>query len=908
MGSFIYSIVVAPIELLVEILFVFSYKAFNNIGVAIAAISLLVSFFTLPLYYIADKIQKKERDQRKALEPGIKRIKKAFKGDEQYMILSTFYRQNHYHPAYALRSSLGLLIQIPFFIAAYHFLSHLPQLQGESFLFIDDLGQSDGLLKIGSLQIHLLPIIMTIINIGSGIIYTKGFPLRDKLQLYGMAGLFLVLLYNSPAGLVYYWILNNIFSFVKNLFYKLKNPLKLLYLLVASGGVVLVAILLTMKPDMPLVKKMILVSGILVIGLIPLISKVFNWVANSVLSSFTNDKRNKFLLYVWSLLLLWLLHGIVVPSHLIGASPIEFSYLGDVENPLSYIYYTATLMFGLFVLWPLLIYWFSNKTIKSLLAIGMLIGALSVLGNLYLFDGEYGTISNQLVFDNASLLDPNGVMVFVPFLFMLIVACIAILVLRLGFSKFLAPVLGILVIASGINGIYGMVQISQAYKIHSENLSKNVQIQAGNDIEPIISLSKHEPNVVVLFLDRAISSYFPLILEQFPELKNTYSGFVFYPNTVSFGAHTITGAPPILGGYEYTPDAMNSRSDEKLVDKHNEASLVLPTIFTGAGYSATVLDPPIPNYKWSDDFSAFEKVPAVKVMTTIGRYSKQYENEFQNDLHSFSQEVTASIRKRLPMYSLVKAALPIVRNILYDNGRYSLMLEKPIQNNLFLDSYSVLHYLPNITTITESTGSYVFLSNDTTHTPIYLQAPNYRPVGTVTNTSNPLEKMNGYADLEQMHYHVNVAAILKIGDWIQYLKDEGIYNNTRIIIVSDHGYAHRLPVFEAFSHFSEELGAYNPLMMMKDFDAEGQISASNEFMTTADVPLFAVKDIINNPVNPLSGEIMTEHIQKEIVHVYETPYDPEKTVGTQFTFDLTKSFSIHDSIFEESNWTPLGQE
>lgn len=178
MGSLLYTIVVAPIELLVEILFVFSNKAFDNIGLAIAAISLLISFFTLPLYYIADKIQKKERDQRKALEPGIKRIKKAFKGDEQYMILSTFfYRQNHYHPAYALRSSLGLLIQIPFFIAAYHFLSHLPQLQGESFLFfINDLGQSDGLLEIGSLQIHLLPIIMTIINIGSGIIYTKGFP------------------------------------------------------------------------------------------------------------------------------------------------------------------------------------------------------------------------------------------------------------------------------------------------------------------------------------------------------------------------------------------------------------------------------------------------------------------------------------------------------------------------------------------------------------------------------------------------------------------------------------------------------------------------------------------------------------------------------------------------------------
>ena len=39
-----------------------------------------------------------------------------------------------------------------------------------------------------------------------------------------MAGLFLVLLYDSPSGLVFYWTLNNLFSLVKNIFYKLKNP------------------------------------------------------------------------------------------------------------------------------------------------------------------------------------------------------------------------------------------------------------------------------------------------------------------------------------------------------------------------------------------------------------------------------------------------------------------------------------------------------------------------------------------------------------------------------------------------------------------------------------------------------------------------------------------------------------
>ena len=75
---------------------------------------------------------------------------------------------------------------------------------------------------------------MTLINCIAGAVYTKGFPFKEKLQLYGMAFLFLILLYNSPSGLVLYWTLNNIFSLLKNIYYKIKSPYKMhifLYLL-----------------------------------------------------------------------------------------------------------------------------------------------------------------------------------------------------------------------------------------------------------------------------------------------------------------------------------------------------------------------------------------------------------------------------------------------------------------------------------------------------------------------------------------------------------------------------------------------------------------------------------------------------------------------------------------------------
>ena len=45
--------------------------------------------------------------------------------------------------------------------------------------------------------------------------------MKDKVQTYGLAAVFLVLLYQSPSGLVFYWTLNNLFSLIKNVFYRI---------------------------------------------------------------------------------------------------------------------------------------------------------------------------------------------------------------------------------------------------------------------------------------------------------------------------------------------------------------------------------------------------------------------------------------------------------------------------------------------------------------------------------------------------------------------------------------------------------------------------------------------------------------------------------------------------------------
>ena len=149
MSEVLFNIIIYPIIQIVEFIFVVAQTVFKNTGFSVMCISVAVTVLCLPLYAVAEQWQELERQTQKRLKSGVERIKAAFKGDEQYMIMSIFYKQNHYHPIMALRSSFGLLIQVPFFIAAYSYLSHLEILRGTPFLFIRDLGAPDAMLKLG---------------------------------------------------------------------------------------------------------------------------------------------------------------------------------------------------------------------------------------------------------------------------------------------------------------------------------------------------------------------------------------------------------------------------------------------------------------------------------------------------------------------------------------------------------------------------------------------------------------------------------------------------------------------------------------------------------------------------------------------------------------------------------------
>jgi len=204
-------ILIQPFYLIIKNLFELGFNILNNYGLAILFLSFSVSLILLPIFIFIEKSKRKNDAIKRKMKPVMDEIKRVYKGQERYYYLKTLYRQHGYSTFKSLIPVLSLLLQIPFFIAAYRFLENLSSLEGSSFGIISDLSKPDGLL----FGLNVLPFLMTIINLISAYFYTRYSDPSERNQSYFFAAIFLILLYNFPSGLVLYWTTNNVFSFLR---------------------------------------------------------------------------------------------------------------------------------------------------------------------------------------------------------------------------------------------------------------------------------------------------------------------------------------------------------------------------------------------------------------------------------------------------------------------------------------------------------------------------------------------------------------------------------------------------------------------------------------------------------------------------------------------------------------------
>jgi hypothetical protein len=690
--------------------------------------------------------------------------------------------------------------------------------------------------------------------------------------------------------------MNNIFSLIKNIFYKLKNPLKVLYVISCCLVGTFIAYLLLFNDNI-FQKRLMLIGASFLVVLIPLYMVGIKAVFRVFLIPLFNNNKQRTIIFITSALALTLLAGICIPAAVIVSSPEEFCFIDPFKSPFPFIRYAFSAAFGLFFFWPVCIYFLCGGKLKTILTMFFSITAVIGVINTFVFPGSYGTILNTFNFSVNSVQSDTVISLFNGLVILLIIGLVLFLLKR-NYVQVITSGTGIMFLALTTFSLYNSVQIYSGY----EKLAARWEA-SGSDIHsitPIFSLSKDKPNVIVVMSDCAINGFVKPIFDEHPRLTEQFDGFTLYPNTLSYAMHTVMGVPPIWGGYEYTPQGMNKRDDVPLVEKHNEALLTLPRLFTGAGFQVFVTDPSWSNYSWTSDISIYEQYPDIHAFNTIGRYSDIWYAE-----HNFGDGnvVSTRIKRNALWFSLLRIVPPVLRSIVYDDGWY--WSPDDIGDNVFgfIDSYSVLDYLPRLTSYDSKESSALFITNNTTHDLTFLQYPYYTPAVKVEDKGNGIFSSNNY-------YHVNNAFYLKFGEWLDELRKHGVYDNTRIIIVSDHGAATNAHIADTDIPIpGERREAYNPVLLIKDFDAHGELQTDMTFMTNADVPVLATRGIVSEPlINPFTGATITLDPKKEGVYITSShlmqPMQHSKNI---FRIKDDQWIFIHDNIFAPDNWEKVGE-
>ena len=178
----------------------FLYGLVANWGWAIVLLTLIIKFAFFPLQAASYRSMAKM----KKVAPKLQQLRERFGSDKAKMnqAMMELYKTEKINP---LGGCLPIVVQIPVFIALYYVLFASVELRGAPWLgWIHDLASPD--------PFYILPALMAIsMFVQTKLNPTPPDPLQAKMMLW-MPLIFSVMFFFFPAGLVLYWLVNNLFS------------------------------------------------------------------------------------------------------------------------------------------------------------------------------------------------------------------------------------------------------------------------------------------------------------------------------------------------------------------------------------------------------------------------------------------------------------------------------------------------------------------------------------------------------------------------------------------------------------------------------------------------------------------------------------------------------------------------
>ena len=929
MLEILYYIFIFPVEQVLDVVLHNILKMVPNYGVSIILLSLIMQLFVLKLTFYFDKKAASFGALKAQCDSKIKEFKRVFKGAELQSYIHTLYKQRHFHPIFALFGLGGLALQIPFFIAMIHLVENAEYLQFVRFLWIDDLSKPDSIMLFG-LSIHILPLLMTAFTLIN--VFYSSKELGARVQGSLIALLFLVLLYNMPSALVLYWTCNMGFALFKEIFKRRGNSSlsQSLQEFQQNASVITSKVTLSHFTSQPANlnqdtriadfqnTESKLDSKIANPSQNPkntqstkpqgkLKTLVFNiFTPHAAIDSKTYATYRK--ISILAILNICFMLCVFSPYALYSSDVSQF----DVKQT----YQTLAVLFGAFLCSSFMVIYITSFFYKTrLLKFGVYVASiLFLIGviNTFIFVGDYGAM-DHFVLQKPEFNNPNNLL----YVLCAFIASVAIVYFCFKWLKSIFSVSLISLCVLSVISFFNIMEANKTYIVPKSLVAEDSELQPYE--KELFSYSKTEKNIIVMVLDMFSGSHMHPLLEQFPEFKTQLDGFVLFDNAVSTTNSTIHSIATLIGGEHYAVYNMNARKDN-LADSITEAFGVIGDTFVKNGYDVGYFANLAA--KKPEDIQAYNK--GIFVANHIFVYVDYFlANHVDNviELHGLNNNNVA-IYKRLLSYAVFRFSPEILRPKVYKDGKWLRhkgsgyrVSDPEVRTSL---GYTSLTYAFTHLHNTESKKpTFKYLHSYITHFPYGMyydgkrclfQGPKNQLADQTAWNDYPHKTMMLSRDKAEQatsfkHYDSEACALNYLSTFIQWLKDNEIYDNTQILIVSDHSGFDSIGIPNSVVVKS---GRPDALFLFKDFKASGELKIDSRLMANYDISSIFCENLSNGCPN-VSKSIL-EYYPSNRMLITTTPVSADLEHHKKNEWIIDHYFQVKGNIYDENSWQDITKE
>ena len=342
-------------------------------------------------------------------------------------------------------------------------------------------------------------------------------------------------------------------------------------------------------------------------------------------------------------------------------------------------------------------------------------------------------------------------------------------------------------------------------------LRKNSVNSIGNNSKAI-DLSQKNSNILLIVLDGGANYVLPQVFQENPNIS--LEGFTHYKNSVAAGDYTMANVASLIGGEKYTPYNVNkSNSKQTIYQNMLESYAWLSNILIQNKYQVNIINPPY-----------FLELNQKNIKIS---YAEKYKDHVKKRYNY--KEYNIFNEGLLILFSVFKALPLSLKNTLYSSTHWERISHQSSLSKKYLNDYLFTKSLDSLTQINNNNSHFTHIWLAASIDPCVLNSDGTERILSSNRHPIPLNARK----ISAKYY------LMALNQWFEWMKKNNLYDNTKIIIVADHG--------STDPSKNWYIGAIQPILLVKDFKERGKLKISDKLMYNADTAYIICNALKNCP-------------------------------------------------------------